>query len=178
MSRRRCRPATMLACLLVLALSALLLPSVLAGGTAEAGASQTRSVPLAELTVVTEQVAFGLRRPIAITGLPDGRMLIAEKNGTVRAYHPDTGLAPDPLLDIRDRVDVSGNERGLLGIAPVQVILTQEHAEFSNHNGGHVAFGPADGGANLGWSSGQLSAGPCGSFGELTGILAKPRTEI
>ena len=132
-------------------------------------------MPLAELTVVSEQVAFGLQRPIAITGLPDGRMLIAEKNGTVRAYHPDTGLAAEPVLDLTARIDTSDNERGLLGITPapnfartgilyvaytslpagaltlarvpigaperVQVLLTQEHAEYGNHNGGQVAFG-------------------------------------
>jgi glucose/arabinose dehydrogenase len=165
----------MLAGLLVLALSALLLPSVMASGTAEAGPSRHRPVPLAELTVVSEQVASGLRRPIAITGLPDGRMLIAEKDGTVRAYHPDTGLAAAPVLDLRDRIDTSDNERGLLGITPApnfaqtgilyvaytslpagaltlarvpigapqrtQVLLTQEHAEYGNHNGGQVAFG-------------------------------------
>ena len=175
MSRRRCRPATMLAGLLVLALSAFLLPSVSVAGTAAAGTSHTRAVPLAELTVVSEQVAFGLQRPIAITGLPDGRMLIAEKNGTVRAYHPDTGLAAEPVLDLTARIDTSDNERGLLGITPapnfartgilyvaytslpagaltlarvpigaperVQVLLTQEHAEYGNHNGGQVAFG-------------------------------------
>jgi len=168
MSRRRCRPVS----LLVLALSVLLLPSVMAGGT---GAADPRSVPLTELTVVTEQVASRLQRPIAITGLPDGRMLIAEKNGTVRAYHPDTGLAAEPVLDLTDRIDTSDNERGLLGITPapnftrtgilyvaytslpagaltlarvpigaperLQVLLTQEHAEFGNHNGGQVAFG-------------------------------------
>ncbi|RIW38706.1 glucose/sorbosone dehydrogenase-like protein, partial [Micromonospora endophytica] len=53
-----------------------------------------------------------------LTGLPDGRMLIAEKNGTVRAYHPDTGLAAEPVLDLTARIDTSGNERGLLGITP------------------------------------------------------------
>ena len=172
MSRRRCRTATMLASLLALALSALLLPSVMAGA---ASTSDTRSVPLAELTVVSERVAFGLQRPIAITGLPDGRLLIAEKNGTVRAYHPDTGLAAEPVLDLTDRIDTSNNERGLLGVTPApnftrtgilyvaytslpagaltlarvpigapereQVLLTQEHAEYGNHNGGQVAFG-------------------------------------
>ncbi|MEK8106299.1 PQQ-dependent sugar dehydrogenase [Micromonospora sp. M12] len=120
-------------------------------------------------------MAFGLNRPIAITGLPDGRMLIAEKDGTVRSYHPDTGLAAEPVLDLTARIDPSDNERGLLGITPapnfartgmlyvaytslpagaltlarvslnapdrVQVLLTQEHAEFGNHNGGQVAFG-------------------------------------
>ncbi|MGA6164602.1 PQQ-dependent sugar dehydrogenase [Amycolatopsis magusensis] len=170
MSRRRCRPVTLLTGLLVLALSALLLPPVSAGG-----APPTPSVPLTELTVVSEQVASGLRRPIAITGLPDGRMLIAEKNGTVRAYHPDTGLAAEPVLDLTARIDPSDNERGLLGITPapnfattgilyvaytslpagaltlarvplgapdkLQVLLTQDHAEYGNHNGGQVAFG-------------------------------------
>lgn len=175
MSRRRCRPA-LLAGLLVLSLSlsVLLLPSVLPGGTASAEPAHHR-VPLTELTVMTEQVASGLRRPIAITGLPDGRMLIAEKNGTVRSYHPDTGLAAAPVLDLSSRIDTSDNERGLLGITPapnfaqsgmlyvsytslpagtltvarvpisapnrLQVLLTQAHAEYGNHNGGQVAFG-------------------------------------
>ncbi|MEG3635547.1 PQQ-dependent sugar dehydrogenase [Micromonospora palythoicola] len=173
MSRPRWRPVPVLAGLLVLVLSALLSASV--AGTATAGAPRPGKVPLTELTVVSEQVAFGLRRPIALTGLPDGRMLIAEKNGTVRAYHPDTGLAAEPVLDLTARVDTSGNERGLLGITPapdfartgmlyvaytslpdgaltlarlpvdapdrLQVLLTQEHAEYNNHNGGQVAFG-------------------------------------
>ena len=175
MSRRSCRPATILAGLLVLVLTALLMPSASAAGTGTGGAPQARAVPLTELTVASEPVASGLRRPIAITGLADGRMLIAEKNGTVRAYHPDTGLAAQPVLDLTALVDTSGNERGLLGITPaptfaqtgllyvaytslpagaltlarvpigaperLQVLLTQEHAQYSNHNGGQVAFG-------------------------------------
>lgn len=135
-------------------------------------------VPLDELRAVTTQVAFGLSRPTSLTSLPDGsgRLLIAEKRGTVRAFHPDTGLAAGFVLDIRDRVDGVSNERGLLGITPApdfaqssvlylaytritddaltlsriplndptqeQVLLTQEHAQFGNHNGGQVAFGP------------------------------------
>ncbi|MET8152699.1 PQQ-dependent sugar dehydrogenase [Actinoplanes sp. NPDC049668] len=180
MSRRR-PPATKLAGLLVLALSALLLTSVSA-----AGAPGSRAVPLTELTVVSEQVAFGLQRPVAITGLPDGRMLIAEKSGTVRVYHPDTGLAAEPVLDLSARIESTDNERGLLGITPapnfartgivyvaytslpagaltlarlplgaperLQVLLTQEHAEYGNHNGGQVAFG-RDG--YLYWSTGD-----------------------
>jgi glucose/arabinose dehydrogenase len=186
MSRRRFRPVTMLAGLLVLVMSAFLVLPGSVSETAEAGASHPRPVPLTELTVVSEQVAFGLQRPIALTGLPDGRMLIAEKNGTVRAYHPDTGLAAEPVLDLTARIDTSGNERGLLGITPapnfartgilyvaytslpageltlarvpigapdrVQVLLTQEHAEYNNHNGGQVAFG-RDG--YLYWSTGD-----------------------
>ncbi|MFD0202927.1 MULTISPECIES: PQQ-dependent sugar dehydrogenase [Saccharothrix] len=175
MSRRRCRPVTLLAGMLVLALSAFLLPSVSVGGSAAADTRHSRAVPLTELTVASEQVASGLRRPIAITGLPDGRMLIAEKEGTVRAYHPDTGLAAEPVLDLTALIDASDNERGLLGVTPapnfartgllyvaytslpagaltlarvpigaperLRVLLTQDHAEYGNHNGGQVAFG-------------------------------------
>ena len=187
MTRRRFLPVAMLAGLLTLVLSGLLVPSASVAGAAAAGTSpHHRAVPLTELTVASEQVASGLRRPIAITGLPDGRMLIAEKDGTVRAYHPDTGLAAEPVLDLTARIDTSDNERGLLGITPapnfartgilyvaytslpagaltlarvplgaperLQVLLTQEHAEYGNHNGGQVAFG-RDG--YLYWSTGD-----------------------
>ncbi|GAA0903917.1 PQQ-dependent sugar dehydrogenase [Virgisporangium ochraceum] len=181
MSRRRRRPVITLAALLVLTLSVLLSPA--ASG---ADPAHTRAAPLTELTVESEQVAFGLQRPIAMTGLPDGRMLIAEKNGTVRAYHPDTGLAAEPVLDLTARIRSEDNEQGLLGITPapnfartgllyvaytslpagaltlarvpigapqrLQVLLTQEHAEYGNHNGGQVAFG-RDG--YLYWSTGD-----------------------
>ncbi len=166
-------------------------------------AAEPDDIPLDELTLTTTQVAFGLRRPTAVVGLADGRLLIAEKQGTVRAYHPDTGLAADPLLDIRARVDVSGNERGLLGIVPApdfastsnvyvaytalpdgrltlsrvplgnpageRVVLTQAHAEFSNHNGGHITFGP-DG--YLYWVLGDGgSAGDPNNTGQNLGTL-------
>ncbi|MFY1698005.1 PQQ-dependent sugar dehydrogenase [Solwaraspora sp. WMMA2101] len=77
------------------------------------------AVPLDQLTVTTTQVAFGLQRPTAMVAPDDDsdRLFITEKTGRVRVYHPDTGLAAAPLLDLGDRVDTSGNERGLLGIA-------------------------------------------------------------
>jgi glucose/arabinose dehydrogenase len=178
-----------------------------AGQPAATGRSTAAVPPLDQLTVSTTQVAFGLQRPTAIFAPDDGsgRLLITEKQGRIRVYHPDTGLAAEPLLDITDRVDTSGNERGLLGLvttpdfartrtlyvtytalpdgavtlarftldssdqAPIpvdreEVVLTQPHAEFSNHNGGHIAFGPDGylywsigdgGGANDALNSGQ-----------------------
>ncbi|MFJ8144846.1 PQQ-dependent sugar dehydrogenase [Streptomyces sp. NPDC096048] len=154
---------------------------------AEAGPVQASPVPLPSLDATTTQVASGLRRPTALAAPDDGtdRLFITEKRGTVRVYHPDTGLAGPPLLDITSAVDETGNERGLLGIAlpadfadsqdlylaytappdgavtlaryrldesRLEVLLSQEHAEYSNHNGGQLAFGP-DG--NLYWSIGD-----------------------
>ncbi|MFJ7771473.1 PQQ-dependent sugar dehydrogenase [Streptomyces sp. NPDC097107] len=144
-------------------------------------------VPLPSLSATATQVASGLRRPTALAAPDDGtdRLFVTEKRGTVRVYHPDTGLAGPPLLDITPAVDESGNERGLLGIAlppdfadsrdlylaytalpdgavtlaryrldesRLEPLLSQEHAEYSNHNGGQLAFGP-DG--NLYWSIGD-----------------------
>lgn len=145
---------------------------------ASATAASAADVPLDELRVVTTQVASGLQRPTAIAALADGsgRLLITEKRGAVRTFHPDTGLAPAPVLDISSRVSSTANERGLLGIVPApdfaqtslvyvaytrltdnaltlsriplndatreEVLLTQAHAQFGNHNGGQLAFGP------------------------------------
>jgi glucose/arabinose dehydrogenase len=142
-----------------------------------AAAESRHGVPLDQLAVVTTEVATGLTRPVAMVAANDhsGRLLIAEKRGTVRAFHPDTGLAAEPVLDISDRVNSTANERGLLGIVPApdfrrtanvyvaysrlpdgaltlsriplgdpaneQVLLTQDHAQFANHNAGQLAFG-------------------------------------
>lgn len=170
-------------------------------------AADAAAVPLEELTVTATQVAFGLRRPTAVVAPDDGtgRLFIAEKLGTVRVYHPDTGLAADPLLDISGHVNASGNERGLLGIALApdftdsqtlylsytalpdgavtvarlnltgggpEVLLEQEHSEYTNHNGGEIAFGP-DG--HLYWSIGDGggSGDPFNSGQRLDTLLGK-----
>ncbi|WP_199434689.1 PQQ-dependent sugar dehydrogenase [Qaidamihabitans albus] len=170
------------------------------------------TVPPEQLEITTTAVASGLQRPTAIATPDDGsgRLFIAEKPGTVRQYHPDTGLATQPLLDLSDRVDTSGNERGLLGIAASpgfaadhqlyaaytslpdgavtlsrftldpagdaagseQVLLSQPHSEYNNHNGGHVTFGP-DGHLYLAIGDGGHSGDPFDSGQDLGTLLGK-----
>jgi glucose/arabinose dehydrogenase len=53
-----------------------------------------------------------------------------------------------------------------------QVLLVQEHAEFANHNGGHLSFGP-DGYLYLGIGDGGSGGDPFGSGQDLTTLLGK-----
>jgi glucose/arabinose dehydrogenase len=182
---RRRLPRRWIGLLLALPLAVtgpLSLPAASAEAPQATQATETRAAaaavpPLEEVTATTTQVAFGLRRPTALVAPNDGteRLFITEKSGRVRVYQPDTGLSATPLLDIVDKVDESGNERGLLGIAlppdfnqsrklylaytalpdgavtlarysladaKLEVLLQQPHADYSNHNGGQLAFGP------------------------------------
>ncbi|MCP2170380.1 PQQ-dependent sugar dehydrogenase [Goodfellowiella coeruleoviolacea] len=178
-------------------------------GSGSADTSRPAAVPLDQLTVTTTLVASGLQRPTAIAPAGDGsgRLFVTEKPGRVRAYHPSTGLAATPVLDITDRVDNSGNERGLLGIATSprfatdhalyaaytalpssavtlsrfilggstvreEVLLTQEHATYDNHNGGQLAFG-ADGYLYWAIGDGGGAGDPFDSGQNLNTLLGK-----
>jgi glucose/arabinose dehydrogenase len=63
-------------------------------------------------------VASGLDSPVDIQFLDDGtgRMFVLEQVGRIRIVQ-DGQLLPAPFLDITDRVNSSGNEMGLLGLA-------------------------------------------------------------
>lgn len=192
----------------------LIAAALVATGTTGADADEG-SASLNHLSISTSVVATGLTRPTAIAAPGDGsgRLFITEKSGTVRVFHPDTGLAPGPLLDIRNRINESGNERGLLGIAtapgfggapalyvaytsvpsgaltlsrfrldsadqnPVpanreEVLLTQAHSQFSNHNGGQLAFGP-DGFLYWSLGDGGGAGDPLASAQNLGTLLGK-----
>lgn len=63
-------------------------------------------------------IASGLNRPVDIQSARDGsgRLFIIEKYGAIRIFQ-DGQLLDQPFLNIADRVNDSGNEMGLLGLA-------------------------------------------------------------
>jgi glucose/arabinose dehydrogenase len=75
-------------------------------------AASGQSVPVG---FVDEAIVGGLDLPTAFTTLPDGRLLVAEKAGTVRVINNGQLLAT-PFIDLRSSVNDYW-DRGLLGIA-------------------------------------------------------------
>ncbi|MDX6673270.1 MAG: hypothetical protein QOH11_688, partial [Solirubrobacteraceae bacterium] len=74
----------------------------------------------------TQTLASGLTRPTAVTGTPDGRMFVAEKDGVVRVVDASGNLLPAPLIDISGEVN-SPSDRGLLGIAADSSFATNHY---------------------------------------------------
>jgi glucose/arabinose dehydrogenase len=58
----------------------------------------------------------GLSSPIDIQNAGDDRLFVIEQAGLIRIISGGE-LLPEPFLDIRDRVNADGSERGLLGLA-------------------------------------------------------------
>jgi glucose/arabinose dehydrogenase len=72
--------------------------------------------------ITLQLVAEGLTSPVALAEAPDGtgRLFIVDQIGTVRVTAADGTLAPEPFLDVRDRIAPlmpDYDERGLLGLA-------------------------------------------------------------
>lgn len=78
-------------------------------------------------------VATGLSRPLFVTAAPgdDTRLFVVEQLGTV-ALVRDGAVAPEPYLDIRDRVSCCVGERGLLGMA--------FHPEYAGNGHFYVSY--------------------------------------
>lgn len=104
-------------------------PATLAPATSSpaAAALETEPAPSVQPGGVTDfpnpdsyqwaSVADGFVRPVDIQNAGDGsgRLFIVEQPGVIRTMTNDRALET-PFLDIRDRVDDSDNEQGLLGL--------------------------------------------------------------
>ncbi len=87
----------------------------------DAAGNQTTSDPVTVTVTgsaprfVSDRVLIGLDEPTDLTFAPDGRMLIAERDGTVWVAQPGASTVdPTPLLQLPSVA--TDNERGLLGI--------------------------------------------------------------
>lgn len=107
---------------------------------------------LASVRVGLETVAGGFDAPLFVTTAGDGsgRLFVAEQGGRIRQV-ADGRAAPDPFLDISDRVR-AGGEQGLLGVAFPPGFgsgRTEVYVHYSGRDGETVvsSFGVRDGGA-------------------------------
>ncbi|TAK69514.1 MAG: glucose/sorbosone dehydrogenase-like protein [Actinomycetota bacterium] len=75
-------------------------------------------LPVADLRLTFTPVRGGLRQPTDVVATADGtgRLLVAERRGTVRLIRHGK-LRSRPYLDLRRVVNAAGNEQGLLGLA-------------------------------------------------------------
>lgn len=61
-------------------------------------------------------IAEGFQRPLATVHAGDERLFVVEQRGAIWILD-ETGVNPEPFLDIRERVQDQANEQGLLGLA-------------------------------------------------------------
>jgi glucose/arabinose dehydrogenase len=71
------------------------------------------------LTLSLAVVATGLTKPIGVyhDGAGDRRLFVVEQAGRIKIVRRDGTVLTKPFLDLTDRVDANGNEKGLLGVA-------------------------------------------------------------
>ncbi|MDX2209219.1 MAG: PQQ-dependent sugar dehydrogenase [Sphingopyxis sp.] len=152
--------------------------------------------------IAVRRVGTGFSQPLYVAAIPgDTRVLVAEKTGGVYRLDPANGtrtllftaasLSTDSergLLGLAARPDCAASQ-ALLAVATapdgaVQVrhyvlgtpgfttVLSTPHADFSNHNGGWIGFGP-DGHAYVGIGDGGGSGDPQNNAQNLNNRLGK-----
>ena len=79
--------------------------------------SPTPTPPPAPSSISLQPVASGLAQPVVITHAFDKRLFVVERAGRIRVVDANGALLTTPFLDIISRVDSTGGEQGLLGLA-------------------------------------------------------------
>jgi glucose/arabinose dehydrogenase len=82
--------------------------------------------------------ATGFDRPVDIAHCGDSRLFIVEQDGKIWVLDTFGNRLPEPFLDIDGRVNSSGNEQGLLGLAFPQDYAQSGHffVYYTKNNGG------------------------------------------
>lgn len=78
-------------------------------------AAPARKAP-GSFTLQMQEFAAGFNQPVKITHAGDERLFVVERSGLIRIVTPGGLTLETPFLDIQDRVNTSGSERGLLGL--------------------------------------------------------------
>ena len=126
-------------------LGLLILGAVLVLHAAPAAAHQD-AVETEAGTINVETVAEGLEHPWGLAFLPDGRMLVTERVGTLRIVHPDGSLSA-PLSGVPEVL--ARGQGGLLDVAL--------DPEFGSNNLIYISYAePGDGGAGTAVARGRL----------------------
>src|SRR5688572_17872564 len=93
-------------------------------GTAPAPSPSAPPAPAATfnpnaVTLRLDRAWTGLSGPLGLVNAGDGsgRLFVVEKRGTIRVIRNGQVVTNSFFLDIRDRVNASGSEQGLLGLA-------------------------------------------------------------
>ncbi|MEZ4623202.1 MAG: PQQ-dependent sugar dehydrogenase, partial [Caldilineaceae bacterium] len=68
------------------------------------------------ISLQVQEFAGGLINPVKIANAGDNRLFVVERRGVIRIVRPDGTVLSTPFLDIQNRVNTSGSERGLLGL--------------------------------------------------------------
>lgn len=87
------------------------------------------------------EFATGLARPVDITHADDDRLFVVEQRGTIRIIDANGQVSTDFFLDIRNRVDDTEFERGLLGLA--------FHPDYANNGYFYVNYTGSGGTTHL-----------------------------
>jgi aldose sugar dehydrogenase len=124
-----------------------LLPVALAAGDPVGWAAERYPSAAGAISVVT--VAEGLEQPWGLAFLPDGRMLVTEKEGRLRIVAQD-GRLSDPLDGVPEVDD--GGQGGLLDVAL--------DPDFASNRMVYLSYAePGDGGAGTAVARGTLAEG-------------------
>jgi aldose sugar dehydrogenase len=128
-------------------LAGALVPLALAMGSTSGLAAESFQSQAGSVSVVT--VADGLEQPWGLAFLPDGRMLVTEKEGRLRLVGSD-GTLSEPLAGVPEVYD--GGQGGLLDVAL--------DPDFASNQLVYLSFSePGDGGAGTAVVRGRLGEG-------------------
>ena len=112
--------------------------------------------------------------------IPDNLFSALTERGVLNvAFHPDYAsngrffvYLNNPSGDIELREYARSGDPAVANATPVQTVLTIPHSEFSNHNGGSLAFGP-DGNLYIGVGDGGSANDPDGNAQNINVLLGK-----